>query len=149
VRAGGIGDIDFTVVAGEAKRVPFLLLPAIFSAPGRADDVARNIIGEPFGDLAQFLHRADIGFLVELAKRGLIWVFVLIDAALRHLPDMRRVDMLGAARSPADEYEAGAVEHHDAGAGTIGQGFEGGHSHSANPVAHPISVYPRSAIYFA
>ena len=36
---------------------------------------------------------------------------------------MRGVDVLGAALAPADEHEAVAVEHHDAGAGAVGQGF--------------------------
>src|SRR6185437_6895123 len=32
--AGGQRDVDFAVLAGEAQRVPFLLLAAVFAAPG-------------------------------------------------------------------------------------------------------------------
>ena len=94
--AGGL-DIDLAVGTEEAEGVPLLLLPAISAAPGLADDVAGNIVGKPVGDLAELLDRADAGFLVELAQRRLVGILVLVDAALRHLPDMDGVDVLGAA----------------------------------------------------
>ena len=45
---------------------------------------------------------------------------VFIDAALRHLPHVRRIDVFGAVRSPPDENESGTIEHHHAGARPIG-----------------------------
>src|SRR5687767_7403431 len=87
--ATGVLDVDLAVGAGEAQRVPLLLLPAIFSSPSEADDLAPNVIGEPLGDLAELLHGADTGFLIKLAQRGLVGILALVDAALRHLPDMR------------------------------------------------------------
>ncbi len=125
--AAGMHDIDLAFRAGEAQRVPFLFLPAVFAAPGLADDVARNVVSEPVRDLAELIDRADAGFFIELAQRGLVGVFVLVDAALRHLPDMRHVDMFGAAGAAADEHLALAVEHHDAGARAVGQRFIRGH----------------------
>ena len=38
--AVGFLDVDFAFRAGEAKREPFLLLPAIFALPGLADEIA-------------------------------------------------------------------------------------------------------------
>jgi hypothetical protein len=40
---------------------------------------------------------------------------------------MRRIDMLGAVAAAADEYEPLAVDHAEAGTGTIGQVFVAGH----------------------
>ena len=78
-------------------------------------------------DLAELLDRADAGFLVELAQRRLVGILAVVDAALRHLPDVGGVGVLGPVGAAADEDEAVAVEHHHAGAGPVGQGFEGGH----------------------
>ena len=47
VAAGRMRDVDLAVVAGEAQRVPFLRLAAIFALPGLADDLARNVVAEP------------------------------------------------------------------------------------------------------
>src|SRR4051812_37613855 len=97
VAAAGIFYIDLTVIAGEAQSVPFLLLPAIFSVPGGADDVARDVVVQPLADLAEFLDRADIGLLIKFAQRGLVAVLAVIDAALRHLPDMAFINMFRPA----------------------------------------------------
>ena len=118
-------DVDLALVAGEAQREPFLRLAAIFALPGLADDLARDVVGQPIVDLAELLDRADVGLLVELAQRRRLWILALVDAALRHLPGMRLVDVLGPVDAPADEDAGLAVEHHHADAGAIGQGFEG------------------------
>src|ERR1700724_2383498 len=65
VAAAGAGDVDFGVLAGEANRVPFLALAAIAALPGAAGNGARNIVDQPFRDLAEFLDRAHAGFLIE------------------------------------------------------------------------------------
>ena len=54
----GMRDVDLAVVAGETQRVPFLLLAAVFAVPGLPDDLARNVVGQPFRDLAEALDRA-------------------------------------------------------------------------------------------
>ena len=76
----------------------FCFCPRYLPFQACADDLARNVVGEPFRDLAELLDRADVGFLVELAQRRRVGIFALVDAALRHLPDVRRVDVLGPAR---------------------------------------------------
>src|SRR5262245_32061401 len=126
--AGGMRDVDFAVLAGEAQRIPLLALPAIFSAPGLADDLAWNVVAELVLDLAELLHRADVGFLVELAQGRTPRILAAVDAPLRHLPGMLGVHMLGAVDAAADEDAAVAVEHRHADTGPIGQGFIGGHS---------------------
>src|SRR6185503_17932115 len=113
-------DVDLAVLAGEAQRVPLLLLALVPAAPGLTDDLARNVIGEPARHLAEFLDRLDVGLLVELAQRRLVGVLALVDAALRHLPDMVAVDVFRPAGAATDEDEPSRVEHHDAGAGTVG-----------------------------
>ena len=40
-----VRDVDLAVLAGEAQRVPFLLLAAIFAVPGLADDFTRDVVG--------------------------------------------------------------------------------------------------------
>src|SRR6516225_9093260 len=67
VAAGGVRNVDFAVFSGEPQRVPFLTLPAVLAAPGLADDLARNVVAELFLDFAELFHRADVGFLIELA----------------------------------------------------------------------------------
>src|SRR4051812_40466091 len=57
VSAGGRGDVDLPIVAGETQREPFLLLPAIFAAPRLADDGARDVVSDPAGDLAELFDR--------------------------------------------------------------------------------------------
>src|SRR5262249_52750440 len=120
-------DVDLAVVAGEAHREPFLRLSAIPALPGLTHDITRNIVVEPVRDLGKLLDRADIGLLVELAQRSRPRVLALIDAALRQLPGMGVVDVLGPAQALADEDAVSAVEHHDADAGPIGEGLEAGH----------------------
>src|SRR6267142_192623 len=65
--AAGGRDVDLAVVSGEAQRVPFLGLAAIFAAPGPADDLARDVVGQLVGDFAEPLDRTDAGLLVEFA----------------------------------------------------------------------------------
>src|SRR5438132_13766892 len=72
--AGRVIDVDLAVVAGEAHCEPLLCLSAIFALPGLADDLARDVVGEPVRDLGQLFHRADIGLLVKLTPRGRPWL---------------------------------------------------------------------------
>jgi len=102
-------------------------LTAVFTLPGPAYYVSRNVIGEPFRYLAELLDRANIGLLVELPQRSRPWILAGIDAALRHLPYMGVVNVLRPVDAPANEDEALAIEHGHAGAGAIGQRFEGRH----------------------
>src|SRR5262249_40557717 len=125
--AFGVRDVDLVLIAGEAQREPFLCLPAVLALPGLADDVARDVVAQPILDLAELLDRADIGLLAQLAPRRRPWVLAPVDAALRQLPDMGLIRMLGSVDAAADEHAAVAVEHRGADAGPIGQGFEGGH----------------------
>src|SRR5262249_46121745 len=128
VAAGGVRDVDFAVLSGEAQRIPFLTLPAVLAAPGLADDLARNVVAELFLDFAELFDRADIGFLIELAWRRRPRVLAAIDAPLRQLPRVSVVDMLRPVDAAADEDAPLAVEYGHADAGTIGQGFEAGHA---------------------
>src|SRR3569833_454795 len=70
--AAGGGDVDLAVLADEAQREPLLLLALVLAAPGLADDLARNVVGEPARHLAKLLDRLDIGLLEELAQRRLV-----------------------------------------------------------------------------
>src|SRR5712675_285581 len=45
--AAGCRDVDLAVVPGKAQRIPFLGLAAIPTAPGLADDLVRDVVGEP------------------------------------------------------------------------------------------------------
>src|SRR5580693_9377229 len=116
-----MGEIDLALVAGEAQREPFLGLAAVFALPRLADNLARNVVLQPVGDFAQPLDGTDIGFLVQLAQRRRPWLFALVDAALRHLPGMRRIDMLRPLDAPADEDKTGAVEHQHTDTRPIGE----------------------------
>src|SRR5262249_29058825 len=116
-------DVDFAVLAGEAQRIPFLARAAIFSAPGLADDVARNVVAELVLDLAELLHRADICFLVELAQGRTPRILAAVNAPLRHLPGMLGVHVLGPVDAAADEDAALAVEHRHADARPLWPAF--------------------------
>src|SRR6266436_7387409 len=58
-------NVDLDIVAGEAQRIPLLGLAAIPATPCLADDIARDVVGEPVVNLAETLDRADAGLLVE------------------------------------------------------------------------------------
>src|SRR5260221_12522730 len=141
--AAGTRDIDFVVPAGEANRVPFLPLAAIAALPGAPGNRAWNVIDQPVRDLAELLDRADTGFLVELALRGLPGVLAGIDAALRHLPNVGFVDVFDAAGAATDEDEPFRVDQHHADACSVGQVFVAPHSvkassrHSQDPARNP------------
>src|SRR5215475_8934603 len=125
--AGGMGDVDLAVVSGEAQRIPFLTLPAVFAAPSLAQDLARDVVAELFRDLVELFDRTDVGLLVEFAQRRGPGVLAAIDAALRQLPSVKLVDMLGPVDPAADEDAAGAIEHRGADARAVGKGFGTGH----------------------
>src|SRR6185312_8429335 len=124
MRTARMRDVDLALRAGEADGEPFLRLAAIAAVPGLADQVARNVVAEPFGNFAETFDRADICFFVQLAQRRRPRLFAVIDAALRHLPSVGEIHMLGPVDAAADEGKAGAVEHDEADAGAIRQGFE-------------------------
>src|SRR5499426_2751246 len=140
VAAGRVLDVDLAVLAGEAQGKPFLRLAAIFAVPGLADDLPRDVVGEPLVDRRQMLDRADVGLLAQFAQRAAVRVLARVDPALRHLPGMRHVDVLGAVDASADEDEAVAVDHGEADAGAIGQVFEAGHASSRAGVVSSIHV---------
>ena len=125
--ARGMGNVDLAVVAGEAQRVPSLTLPAVFAAPSLAEDLARDVVAEFFRDLVELFDRTDVGLLVKFAQRGGPGVLAAIDAALRQLPNMTLVDMLGPIDAAANEDTADAIEHRGADAGTVGKGFRPSH----------------------
>src|SRR5215470_2656426 len=126
--ATGTLDIDLAVLAGEPRREPFLPLAAIAALPGAASHGARDVVDQPFGDLAELLHRSDAGLFIKLTLGRVPGVLAGIDAALRHLPDMVVVDMLDPAGAPADEDEPVTVEQHHADTGPVGQLFVARHS---------------------
>ena len=66
----------------------------------------RQVVVEPVGNFAELLDRRDVGFFVQFAQCGRPRVLALVDAALRHLPDMREIDVLRPLGAPADEHEA-------------------------------------------
>src|SRR5882724_4658183 len=116
-------DVDLAVLAGEAERVPLLRLAAIPALPGLAADLLRNVVDEPTPDLTELFDRLDAGLLVEFAQCRRIGFLAVIDAALRHLPDVGPVDVLGAVGAAADENKALAIDDTQAGAGAIWQVF--------------------------
>src|SRR5271155_4682079 len=97
-----IGDIDLTVGAEKAHREPFLFLATIFAVPGLANEVARNIVSEPFHDLADPLDRANVGFLAQFPHRRRPWLLAGVDTALRQLPEVGEIDVAGTAETAAD-----------------------------------------------
>src|SRR5450759_3785640 len=139
VAAAGARDIDFAVLAGEADRVPFLPLAAIAALPSASGDGARDIVDQPVRDLAELLHRADAGFLIEFALRGLPGILAGIDPALRHLPDVSLVDVFDAAGAATDKDEPCGVDQHHANACSIGQVFVARHSVEAS-CGHPADL---------
>ena len=72
----------------------------------------------------------DAGFFPQFAHHGIAWIFVGVDAALRHLPfqsgqnDFRTI----VAKAVADQHESGGIEQSNADIGTIG--FIRGHAES-------------------
>src|SRR5260221_2182751 len=128
VAAAGAHDVDLGIPAGEADREPFLPLPAIAALPGAPGDGARNVVDQPVGDFAELLHRADAGFLVELALRRRPGIFAGIDATLRHLPDVGFIAMFDTAGPAADEDQPRCVDQHHADAGPVRQVFIARHS---------------------
>src|SRR5262249_39086204 len=124
----GRSNVDLFIVAGKSKRIPLLGLAAILATPGPANEVARAVLGEPIVDLPGTFDRAYVGFLVKFAQRCRPRVFVAIDAALRHLPDMGFVDVFRPVGTAADKDKPGVIEHHDTDARTIWQIFEAGHT---------------------
>src|SRR5262249_9624852 len=111
----------------EAHGEPFLRLSAVFAFPGLTYDFSRNVVAEPVLNLPELLDRTDVGLLVEFAQGRRPRVLTRVDAALRHLPGMGRVDVLRAVAALADKGAAGRIEHHEADAGPIGKGLVGGH----------------------
>ena len=89
----------------------FWVCPRYLPPQACADDLARDVVGEPLVDLAELLDRADVGLLVELAQRRRPRVLALVDAALRHLPGVRVVDVFGPVEAAPDEHQTLAVEH--------------------------------------
>src|SRR5687767_902656 len=138
-------DVNLAFLSGETQRVPLLRLAAVFALPRLSDDVARDIIAEPFRNLGKLLHRADVGFLEKFAQRRLVGVLALVDTALRHLPLVGLVDVLGPVGAAADEHAAGAIEHHYADARPVGEGFIT--RHGADDITAPqysrASAWPR------
>src|SRR5262249_34073791 len=53
VAAGGARDVDLVIPAGEAHRIPFLLLAAITALPGATGDGAGDVVGQPFRDFGE------------------------------------------------------------------------------------------------
>ena len=117
-------------LSGPVKRSAyhFLCLAAEPAFPGLPDDLARNVVAQPLRHFAEFLDRPDASLLVKLAQRRLVGVLVLVDAALRHLPGMRGVDMLRPTAPLADEHATLAIDHHDPDAGTIWKRFVAAHA---------------------
>src|SRR3974377_2068219 len=123
VRAVRMLDVDFAFLSGKAHCKPFLRLSAIFALPGLADQIAWNVVAQPFGDFTEPLDRADVGFLAQLAQRGPPRILAGIDAALRHLPGMSEINVLRPVDTLADKRAAVAIEQHNADAETVGQIF--------------------------
>src|SRR5580704_9253556 len=121
----GMGDVDFALRPCEAEREPLLRLAAILAAPGLPDEIARNVVFEPFANFAESFDGMDVGFLAQLPQRRRPWLFAGIDAALRHLPRMGQIDVLRTVDTAADKGVPGAVEHRQADTRTIGKVFVG------------------------
>src|SRR3981189_2351743 len=136
-------DIDFGVLAGKSRPIPFLPLAPIAALPGAPGSGARKVIDQPIRDLAELLHRADAGFLIEFALRRRPGILAGIDPALRHLPDVGFVDVFNTADVSTDEDESGWVDQHHTDACSIGQvcvarhSVEAYSSHTARLAAGP------------
>src|SRR5579862_6920295 len=111
-----MGDVDFALRPGEAEREPLLHLPAVFAVPGFPDDIAGNVVFEPFANFAEPFYRANVGFLAQFPQSRRPWFFAGIDASLGHLPRVGEVDVLRPADATAYKGAPGSVEHHQADA---------------------------------
>src|ERR1700728_5358236 len=96
-------DIHLGVLSDKANRIPFLPLAAIATLPGASGNGSWNVIDQPVRDLAELVDRAHAGFLVQFSPRGGPGILAGIDATLRHLPDMRFIDMFNATGAATDE----------------------------------------------
>src|SRR5664279_3167146 len=118
-----MADIDLGLLALEAECEPLLLLAPVAPAPRLANQVGRQIVGEPAGRLPEQAHVTDRGLLVKFTQRRLIRVFALIEAALRHLPPVALASALVfLVGTVTDPDEAGRIEQRNADARAIGQG---------------------------
>src|SRR5690606_20429834 len=93
-------DANLFLLAMEAEGEPFLLLPAIFSIPGDADAVGRQVVLDPAGSLLDELEAFHSRFLEYLA----------ISCPERLLPG-----------TPANPYQAAGIQDHQPDAGAIRQ----------------------------
>ena len=83
--------------------------------------VRRKLVRQP-ACFAKVIGAYHAGFLPELAHDGFAWIFVHVDAALRHLPlKSRKNDFRSVVpKAPPDQHLAGRVEQGDADIGAIG-----------------------------
>src|SRR6185312_920560 len=91
---------------------------AILAAPQLGAQLRRQIVAQPDLGLGQDDRLARADLLLELAQGGLLGRFAVIDAALRHLPGVGRVE------APRDEDLAGAVDQHDPDILAVQRGIE-------------------------
>ncbi|MNT47330.1 hypothetical protein D3C72_1840350 [compost metagenome] len=82
-------DLDFAFIALEAERKPALRLPAIFAPEADTNQFGRQIIVNPVARFRKQAHRFHARLFVEFANGGRQRPFAVIDAALRHLPQLR------------------------------------------------------------
>ncbi len=97
---------------------PALGLAAEATLPEPRHELARQVIGQPDGALAQDIDPAggEADLLGQLAQSGVARALARVDPALRHLPGVGRVvDALSG------KDQAMAVQQHHANAGPVGQ----------------------------
>src|SRR5262245_15065643 len=117
-------DIDLAVGALEPEGKPHLLLAAITASPGGADELIREVVGQPVACPRDEARANHARFLGKLAPCCLLEVFAFVDAALRHLPPGAGAFGLALVVGPApDENTAFAVEQHDPDARPVRQKF--------------------------
>ena len=111
-------DIDVGIGAGETQRDPFLALAAITAVQRDAEQVLRQVVGQPLVHLAQKFGLVGAGLFLQFAKACFAGRFAIVDSALRHLPALDSlVDPL------ADENAAVRVDQHHTDARAVRQIF--------------------------
>lgn len=107
-------DVDIGIEAGEAGGDPVLFLSAEAAVPEFGNQTRRQFIAQ--GAIKNFEDVSLVGadFLAHFAEEGVVQIFAVIDAALRHLPCAGRVDAF------TDEHFTFRIKQGNTHAGAIG-----------------------------
>src|SRR5262249_7902074 len=114
--------INLALVTGKPHCEPFLQLSTIFAFQGNTNRLWGQVVMDPFPRLTQNLYAAHAGFLVKLAESRSLRVFFMSDAALGHLPSLRRFLKDQLIEAPSNPNASLPVEKDNARARAVRQG---------------------------